>query len=284
MLQIGPDTVREMTDEDLVNFGITRFGDRVAIRSYVRVPAQDNTHEMPVAGSSGLPPRLLDLIKDRSNDKPTKKEKLAANKNAKKSHKSFEMGWLMDNGNQVKQVRQRSGGGTRKIKAPLTSTGVEVLGNAVNLFFPGGTSKFGNADDFHFNLCLFDETVIDDLELTISDIVGETKMTNLRLYLLSKKRDGLPRNSSPVREIVTSSPSTGVQPDMDEKRDDLPRNSSPVREIVTRSPSTDIQPDMDEQVLMFPPMEDYQTMQGDTQTVQTIDEDIAFNFFNPGDQ
>lgn len=151
MLQIGPDTVREMTDEDLVNFGITRFGDRVAIRSYVRVPAQDNTHEMPVAGSSGLPPRLLDLIKDRSNDKPTKKEKLAANKNAEKSHKSFEMGWLMDNGNQVKQVRQRSGGGTRKIKAPLTSTGVEVLGNAVNLFFPGGTSKFGNADDFHFN-------------------------------------------------------------------------------------------------------------------------------------
>jgi hypothetical protein len=204
-----------MTDEDLTNFGITRFGDRVAIRQFVRVRNQENpvastsqpfvrvhSEENPVASTSqpfvgfqrqenpstsSFPARLLHAIETKGADH--RKKRLVGNQNAKKSNKTFEIGWLMSDGVQVKQVRQKNGGGTRKLVALLSTTALEIMEMAVSVFFPNGSSRFGDADEFNFNLCSFDETVIDNLEDRLSAIVDRTKITRLRLYLLSKKKD-----------------------------------------------------------------------------------------------
>lgn len=253
MLQIGPDIVKEMSDEDMIELGINRFGDRVAIRTYVRAAAP---HEDPVAGPSGLPSRLVNVIKNKAkptepaNSMQIRRRKLAGNKNAKKTYKSFEMGWLMDNGGQVKQVRQRKGGGTRKLIAFLTATLAEVLESAVGLFFPDGVSKLGNVTEFRFKLCLFDETVIKDLDQTVNDIIMTTKMPNLRLYLLSKK-DNFP--SSPGRDSV-SSPITAS---------DIA--SSPVHDIVTGISS------VDDEIMFHPSQTDMEAMQDDLDVTLAIE-------------
>ena len=49
-------------------------------------------------------------------------------------------------------VRTPDGGGTRDVDLPHDSTKEDIVEYAVSMFFEGGSSKFGGAENMEFNL------------------------------------------------------------------------------------------------------------------------------------
>jgi hypothetical protein len=118
-----------MSEDNLSKY-IPHYGDRLAAIVFCRRHSQSaagtSTHSQPAAGTStqGLLERVR--AKYSSPDRPTKKRQLSwgtlkGNKNAKKTLRRVEIGWIhfSENENAFKQVRTKRGGGTRHVCATL---------------------------------------------------------------------------------------------------------------------------------------------------------------------
>ncbi|XP_078332256.1 uncharacterized protein LOC144625415 [Crassostrea virginica] len=121
------------------------------------------------------------------------------NRNAVKNTRYIELGWIHQTHLRTKQVRSRTGGGTRKICLRKDSTKHDILQEALRLFFPNGESPKGKVNEFQTDLWDFSERVVKE-SMTIQEMYDETKMPMLRFYLATcPKTDNTPTpsNASP---------------------------------------------------------------------------------------
>ena len=172
--QIDNTTIPLIDEEDLAKY-LPKKGDRVAVRSYC------------TNGGEGKKSKPIEQIcmKYFSKDKA---QYGTGNVNAAKKSRTIEIGWLNyeETNGIFKQVRMRSGGGTRKITADKNSSKDDIIGLALSLFFPNGISKKGEVDDFEHALCDFKETEIKDG--TLAELYESSRMRPLRVYLRTKRK------------------------------------------------------------------------------------------------
>lgn len=101
------------------------------------------------------------------------------NKSANKQMRKVKVGWS----HAGKQIRT-----PRKLNLPKSCKKGEIL-EEVNLFsFLEGKSPMGPMEGFDFSVAEFLQRDIDDK--SINDLYAESKMTTLRLYLMTSKKQG----------------------------------------------------------------------------------------------
>ena len=223
-----------MTDEELQHVGITRFGDRIALRVFCKqASGHDNLSEE--ASGSSRQQTLVSRLKakfDNKQLKPSYRGKaLTGNKNAKKICRSLELGWLNFDYQvrEYKQVRYRRGGGTRKVHMECTSTMHDLMKVARRLFFPDGVSVEGKEEDFTFGMGGFDSSVV-DLHLTVEELYSRSQAKMLRVYLMSKAAEVDASecgnvdisSASPKKLLVLDSSTVPREADADTQHDELP--------------------------------------------------------------
>ena len=151
-------------------------------------------------------------------NKPKTQSHLTGNKFATKSSRRIEVGWLHYDRNisQFRQVREKSGGGTRKLVIPGSSDMGTILKYAKDLFFPNGKSNKGEIEDFAFEIANFDCNPLEQ-SMTVEDAYTTSKVRLIRLYLRSER----------VGTMHTSSTSTETTCQEKEQDDDLPDLTPP---------------------------------------------------------
>ncbi|XP_041938181.1 uncharacterized protein LOC121699809 [Alosa sapidissima] len=175
-----------MTDAQLTTY-LPSYGDRLAVLGYCR-----RKGNCPVARKSKLFERLKAKIL-RSGDREHLSEKVPS-RNAQKSERKIEMGWLIFRKEQFFQVRAKKGGGTRKICVFKDCRKDELIEKAINLFFPDQKNSEGNVTDFHIDLTDFQEHPLDN-QTTVGELYEKTKLPILRFYLTTKKKASCRDNS-----------------------------------------------------------------------------------------
>lgn len=125
------------------------------------------------------------MYRRRTNNNK-KKQKKAPNY---RGHKQILLGWLcrIDKTDRFKQVRERCGGGTRKIKVPKESNKDYIMKKAIELFFPNGNSKAGTLDDFDIDLLDFKNNELDD-HTTVAEMLESTGLRMNVSLILTKMR------------------------------------------------------------------------------------------------
>jgi hypothetical protein len=199
-----------MEDNDLKSY-LSVFGDRIAVKQYCRNSISGKTSCSEKAGTK----KELLLGKLRSKLKSRKRtcqlpddsdgedsipwKCLSGNTNAQKICRQIELGWI----NEGKQVRAKSGGGTRNVYAQKSAIRNDLLAIAKNLFFPNGVSTFGPLHEFTFDICDFKMTSLND-EVTVAELYENSKMPKLRFYLTTVKCQQ-ERNKDANIALLTSS-------------------------------------------------------------------------------
>lgn len=84
------------------------------------------------------------------------------NKNAFKDRRYIELGWIHKTHLRAKQVRSRTGGGTRKVCIKKDSTKQDILQEAIKLFFTNGESPKGKVSEFDIDLWDFSERIVEN--------------------------------------------------------------------------------------------------------------------------
>ena len=77
------------------------------------------------------------------------------------------------------------GGGTRKISVPIQSSYIEVLRIMKDVYFPDGTSTFGDKDVMTFKVGNFKGEEVEE-QFTLAKYITKYKLTKVRLYLLTR--------------------------------------------------------------------------------------------------
>lgn len=96
---------------------------------------------------------------------PARKARFDRSKNAIKAERKIELGWI----HKGKQVRKRSGGGTRVLNVSKSSTKKDPMSHAKELFFPHGESTKRKWEDFIHNVYDFKESELDE-STTVGDL------------------------------------------------------------------------------------------------------------------
>ncbi|CAG9764624.1 unnamed protein product [Ceutorhynchus assimilis] len=179
-----------MPEEDLKLY-IPLYGDRIAVKQFC------NNRTKP-SRKLELLKKLQDKIKKKSkncngssssheeDEEPEKKRKYGN----EKSSRQVEIGWMCSlDGDKYKQVRTRTGGGTRKFRALKTMKKSALIQKGIELFFPGNISKMGEIEKFSVNLMDFKLSVIED-HITVEDMFQNAKFSNskVRIYLATKEK------------------------------------------------------------------------------------------------
>ena len=101
------------------------------------------------------------------------------NKSANKQMRKVKVGWS----HAGKQIRT-----PRKLNLPKSCKKGEILEEVNLFFFLEGKSPMGTIEDFVFSVADFSQRDIDGK--SINDLYVESKMTTLRLYLMTSKKQG----------------------------------------------------------------------------------------------
>lgn len=118
------------------------------------------------------------------------KKSLIGNTNAEKPIRRVELGWLHCDRKvkQYKQVRAKTGGGTRHLTVPKSFTMQELKEMGSSLFFPEGISLRGPLDNFVTSIRDFQEKEVDG-SIDIESMYEKTKMRILRFYFCTKEKE-----------------------------------------------------------------------------------------------
>ena len=190
-------------------------GDRVMVKDFCR---QQHTK----SGISGLTTsrreKLVKRIRHRldlgrrqdkdeealssSDDDAERPRKNIGNVTAMRQTRQIEIGWLCDTKGVLKQVRQKQGGGTRKISVPRTHQKLDIMSLGKDLFFPAGISTHGPATQFEFDVWNFKHQPMDG-NTTVAETYESSKLPMARFYLVSQ-----PCSLPPVNEPAESTAST----------------------------------------------------------------------------
>ncbi|XP_051812335.1 uncharacterized protein LOC110966885 [Acanthochromis polyacanthus] len=118
---------------------------------------------------------------ERENTVQSKKMHLRSNKRAWKTTRKIELGWIHDN----RQVRKRSGGGTRVLDINKSATKIEILSQAKKLFFHNEKSVMGKWEEFSHDVVDFQEAQVDE-DVSVGEYYETHKFGLLRFYLFTK--------------------------------------------------------------------------------------------------
>ena len=138
-----------------------------------------------------------------SDDDVERPRKNIGNFNAMRQTRQIEIGWLCDTKGVLKQVRQKQGGGTRKISVPRTRQKMDTQSLGKDLFFPAGISTHGPATQFQFDVWNFKHQPIDG-NTTVADYC--TNQVNSQW--LDSISVSQPYSLPPVNEPAESTAST----------------------------------------------------------------------------
>ena len=213
-----------MTDDDLAKLGFSRFGDIVALRAFCRAQSKCNESQPRESETTDLLSRIQEKLGERGPARTGKSRKvLTGNKNAKKTTRRIEVGWLMQTNGNRKQIRSKTGGGTRHLEIEKSITVNEIKPLAMDLFFPNGSSLWGPLDKFNCSMSNFDGQAIDDGSVTVEELYEQTKHRIVRLYLKTVNK----AEDEETFVAVASSPSCS-EPEFEMQADvpDLPSTSS----------------------------------------------------------
>jgi len=182
-----------MLDSDLSEY-ISCYGDRVAVKDMCRSDSSE--------GSRTNKEKLLDKLRAKISNVASKwncgtsgsendqlQAKNTGNRHAKKCDRRVELGWVtQDEGEErFKQVRSKTGGGTRHIKVNRNTKMTDLLVFATDLFFPDGISVRGKLDSFQLSLLDFSMKLCDS-ESTVADMHEATKHKILHFYLCTSAK------------------------------------------------------------------------------------------------
>jgi hypothetical protein len=97
------------------------------------------------------------------------------NKNATKDTRQIEIGWIHKTHNRYRQVRAKTGGGTRKIMLQKDAMKERIMEEAKLLFFPNGVSPKGPISEFDFDMWDFSERRFRD-NITLNQMYEDVKL------------------------------------------------------------------------------------------------------------
>ncbi|XP_030277557.1 uncharacterized protein LOC115584345 isoform X3 [Sparus aurata] len=183
--KIDSSLVREIEDAYLARY-IPVYGDRIALRRYCldKEKQKDNSSRMSLLEKLRKKLKTATAGQDEESEqepwpaKSAKKPSRDRSKNAVKSSRKIELGWIHEG----KQMRKRSGGGTRVLEVSKNSTKTDILSHAKELFFPGGESTKGKWEDFLHDIYDFKESRLDESS-TVGELYTVSKFGILRFYL-----------------------------------------------------------------------------------------------------
>lgn len=220
-----------MMDEQTLKTYVPAYGDRIALRQFCRRKAE------PKGKRKGeLFQRLKKKLKQRLQKKSDsdsdnsdcagreeKHEHLFGNQYAARQTRRIDIGWLNFNSTarEFKQVKEKRGGGIRRLTLDRNTTMATVSQLALSLFFPDGTSSLGSLDKFTYYLQDFKQSIVDEHD-KISDIYQTTKVKLLRLYLCTtltkeqtsptghQQEENLPKLAKPKKGTTPSATCTSA--------------------------------------------------------------------------
>lgn len=174
-----------MTDTELSTY-LPIHGDRLRLRQLLK-----SNHGGKKKKLLQILQEKLDKAKSKSKREILEEEEMRrqyGNKNAFKDRRYIELGWIHKTHLRAKQVRSRTGGGTRKECIKKDSTKQDILQEAIKLFFPNGESPKGKVSEFDIDLWDFSERIVEN-SVTLQQMYESTKMPMLRFYLSSKPKN-----------------------------------------------------------------------------------------------
>ena len=185
-----------MSDDHLKEIGITKFGDRLAIRvfcqKFMSKNVQSSAKERNDSNCS-----LASTMADKTRSKT--KGQVKGNKCAVRPYRTISIGWCHFINGKMKQKLLRSGGGIRKVKADINATLLTILQAGQEIFFPGGKSIEGNIEDMECTLACFDAVPFENLDVTLSEVLESKSISKLKVYLNTKlKSDVVPQLSNAI--------------------------------------------------------------------------------------
>ncbi|XP_028650308.1 uncharacterized protein LOC127527660 [Erpetoichthys calabaricus] len=203
--KVDLDVVRLMDDDTLSKY-IPHFGDRVYARNWTdSSSAASNNEERKrklierLRSKMKLPSLHPATAGSQSNPRRAVGK---GNKNAERKTRKIELGWMVYQNGNFKQVRRPTGGGTRELIVSKDDTVNKILEDGKQIFFPKGKSSKGRVEDFDFSLCIMGSEEQLDATLTVGRLYDTTYHKLLRLYICSKPKksnDSAKQAKSPER-------------------------------------------------------------------------------------
>ncbi|XP_054604749.2 uncharacterized protein [Nothobranchius furzeri] len=181
-----------MTDEQLKSY-LPSYGDRLALLGYCR--RKENGYpnwrktKLFERLKSKLHKRRRTADEDGSSTEQEEQSATPVKKNALKSKRKIELGWMIydEEIEAFKQVRAKRGGGTRRVDVSKDAKKNDIIQMAVDLFFPNGRNREGSLADFEVDLRDYQEVAVDD-NITVGQLYFDTKLPVIRFYLTTRKK------------------------------------------------------------------------------------------------
>ncbi|CAL9685426.1 unnamed protein product [Knipowitschia caucasica] len=170
--------ISEVEDSYLARY-IPAYGDRIATRRFCM---EKKSPKIKDAKKMSILHRLQKKMKTASGScgEPSTTNP-NTRKNAVKTTRKIEFGWLHEG----KQIRKRSGGGTRLLSVSKDSTKEDLLKTGKDLFFQNGESQMGKWEEFYASIEDFKESPIND-HVTVGELYNMHKFGILRFYLSTR--------------------------------------------------------------------------------------------------
>lgn len=172
-VQIDSDVIALMDDEALAEY-IPCYGDRIAVFNFCKNKKQ------PSKRKTGLLDRLrekMKLRKETTTEESGPSTSKSAQQTKKQRARNVAIGWIHNDGEVSKQVREKQGGGTRKLKMSTDAGITEILEEGKKLFFPNGISPKGSELDFEFEVWDFKQNhLTHDTCLSIGNMYAAAKL------------------------------------------------------------------------------------------------------------
>ncbi|XP_037136574.1 uncharacterized protein LOC119139711 [Syngnathus acus] len=144
----------------------------------------------------------MKLRKDSDKEDTTSKTQPQETKK-QKTTRNIAIGWIHSDGKMTKQVREKQGGGTRKLQMSTEAGLKDILKEGKKLFFPDGISPKGSQLDFEFEVWDFKQNCLtDDTCHSIGYMYEAAKLTLLRFYIATRPKDN--QDDVHTHEEVTS--------------------------------------------------------------------------------
>ncbi|KAJ8314769.1 hypothetical protein KUTeg_006919 [Tegillarca granosa] len=178
---IDENVIDHLSEDELSKY-LSKRGDRIAARNFCVQPTQMSFKKNT----------LFDKIRRKFGSR--KDQHLIGNTNAAKSTRLVELGWLdFDEKDKCyKQVKTKSGGGTRSVKVDKEANMDDILTLCQEKFFPNGMSKRGIISEFEITLRDFQQCEVSDR--SIGQMYEKTGIRMLRFYLYTKRKNTLKQN------------------------------------------------------------------------------------------
>ncbi|XP_030597977.1 uncharacterized protein LOC115796683 [Archocentrus centrarchus] len=128
-------------------------------------------------------------MKLRKETKQSEEEPKTSKSNSRRRviRRTVEIGWIHQDNTEIKQVRAKQGGGTRKVVMNISGGYNDILKEGKSLFFPNGVSSKGHESDFTFDVWDFQQNSLSG-DISIGTIYDTIKLPMLRFYIATKQQ------------------------------------------------------------------------------------------------